>query len=463
MSNKTDIVEALEVHTERLHDNAYVHKKLIFFSQNDLSEQLVHTIKEAVKIRSGADIKLIANLRDDAGQTMLMRAAARGGADVVDLLLDLGADIDARTADQSTAMDFAADAGFYELGARILNFGRDTAASHVFKNERQNVTGQAAKADTMASTSKPALECLSDIGLLAWNGDIKDMQKLLGNDESYRSEINIEDGGKCGLSPFMLAYMRPNFDMMQLLLEKGANINATSKQGWTTLMFAARTGNFAAVAFFVSKGADVNHLSLDRWTALTIATKKGSIGCMRILLRAGADPNIKAQSDWTPIMHAAYRGDIAAVECLLRAGASLKESSARDETVMLLAAAAGSTRVVRRLLDAGCPPEPAWSRIRSTSNEETNTESELLCSESESAALQTSQQQVERRYGIGWTPLMLACQNGSLGVVVMLLDAGANTRPRSPMMKTALQIAKENGRVLIADYLSSWEARNGKA
>ncbi|SLM34906.1 Ankyrin repeat-containing domain [Lasallia pustulata] len=60
---------------------------------------------------------------------------------------------------------------------------------------------------------------------------------------------------------------------------------------------------------------------------------------------------------------------------------------------------------------------------------------------------------IERFYTVGWTPLMVACQIGNLEIFTMLLDAGANPEPKSPMFKTALGIAKENGRGDIAEYL----------
>jgi ankyrin repeat protein len=108
---------------------------------------------------------------------------------------------------------------------------------------------------------------------------------------------------------------------------------------------------------------------------------------------------------------------------------------------MLLAAAKGSLEVVERLLEAGCAPESEWSMVQA-----------------EDAAFGLGdklkpQQRIERVYKVGWTPLMVACQMGSLEIVKTLLDAGANPYPKSPMFKTALEIAKENGRVEIANYL----------
>lgn len=49
---------------------------------------------------------------------------------------------------------------------------------------------------------------------------------------------------------------------------------------------------------------------------------------------------------------------------------------------------------------------------------------------------------------------MVACQFGSLEIVEMLLDAGANPEPKSPLFKTALDIAKEEGWLEIVNYLT---------
>jgi hypothetical protein len=48
---------------------------------------------------------------------------------------------------------------------------------------------------------------------------------------------------------------------------------------------------------------------------------------------------------------------------------------------------------------------------------------------------------------------MLACQSGSLEIVKIPVQAGASTPPRSLMSNTALEIARENGRLGITAYL----------
>ncbi|RMZ79301.1 hypothetical protein DV737_g3445, partial [Chaetothyriales sp. CBS 132003] len=390
------------------------------------------------------------------GETPLMIAASQGFDSVVDLLLDLGADPNIAAPGEQTALDMATDAGYFTTAQKLVNGGADASKSHVFKkifsNEREYAGEMTKRSTRLVPSSQINPATLTPLGRAAFYGDIDMTRKLLGSDSTGPSQCDIEEGAELGCSPFSLASIEGHFEIMDLLLARGANINATSKHGWTPLMLATKRKDEECVSYLISKGADVNHLSPDRWTALAESTSRGFTRIMARLLDAGADPEIRAQSDWTPLMHAAYRADIEAVDLLLGVGASFEEISARDETVMLLAAAQGSAEVVRRLLDAGCTPESMWSKAPDVraGGEKEGEQNPLESGQSSSVK---AQQRIERVYKVGWTPLMVACQIGSLEVVAMLLDAGANPAPKSPMFKTALEIAKENGRTEVAEYL----------
>lgn len=58
---------------------------------------------------------------------------------------------------------------------------------------------------------------------------------------------------------------------------------------------------------------------------------------------------------------------------------------------------------------------------------------------------------------------MVACQVRNLEIVEMLLYAGANAESRSPMFKTALEIARENGRSEVADVVENWLTKGSVA
>ena len=55
---------------------------------------------------------------------------------------------------------------------------------------------------------------------------------------------------------------------------------------------------------------------------------------------------------------------------------------------------------------------------------------------------------------------MTACQNGHEEIVRLLLEAGASTRPRNPLNKSASEIARESGRTAIVSLLENYNREN---
>ncbi|KXX77505.1 Ankyrin-1 [Madurella mycetomatis] len=434
--------EELQQHPELLKDQQFITRQLAFFASRGMEEAMEELLARIVSSCSRDELHILTRARIETDKTLLMVSAAQGLGRIVQQLLDLGADPNVTVGlNQQTALDVAADAGYFSIAQQLVASGADASQAHTFtkilSNEREyageNTKVSVGKQSPSNPVSKINFGMLKPLGRAAFEGDMTSVSTLLRNQESGPSRCDIEEGAEAGCAPFLLASMRNHLEMMVLLLSHGANINTTSMRGWTPLMLASERGDEDCVKWLSSK-----------------ATNKGFTRIMALLLDAGADPEIRAQSDWAPLMHAAYRGDIEAVNLLLDAGASFEEISARDETVMLLAAAAGSATVVKRLLAAGCPPDSMWSRAG-----EPHTSGLLP----KSAAPQDYpvtpklQERIERVYKVGWTPLMVASQVGNLEIVAMLLDAGANLEPKSPMFKTALEIARENGKLEVAEYL----------
>jgi ankyrin repeat protein len=65
-------------------------------------------------------------------------------------------------------------------------------------------------------------------------------------------------------------------DMVKLLLDKGADVNAKGEHGWRPLMEAANRGHSEVTKLLLKKGADVNLKHEYGWTALKIAKGKGN-------------------------------------------------------------------------------------------------------------------------------------------------------------------------------------------
>jgi ankyrin repeat domain-containing protein 50 len=404
-------------------------------------------------INPSSDLARVMDAEITPGMTALMLAAAEGNTPVVELLLDCGADPNLSRSDHHTAADLAGDAGYFTISQLLLDKGAEMSLCHLLRRiliERRNgINLNRNSPEHKTEELGIQVSALPPICRAAFDGDVENMRHMFGTDPA---SYDIEDGAYNGLTPFILASLNCHLEIMDLLLSQGANVNATSNRGWTPLMLAVKRNGIECVRALLTHGADVNHLSPDRWTALAEATNNGFTHLMTLLLQADADTESKSQHDWTPLMHACFRGDLAAVDILLSEGAVVSISSSRDETPMLLAAASGSVAILERLLKEGSAPEPAWSRTNSYS--ETDDRFEGVGDGSNAGLL-------ERAYQVGWTPLMLACQSGSVEIVRLLLDAGANTQSRSPLLKTALEIAKENGRTDVADFILARSCQRG--
>ena len=432
------LTEKLQQHPELLRDRGFTTLRLSYFAAHGIGDAAEELLQQLVNSCPKDELRILVNTKSETGETLLMLSAAQGLGSIVQLLLDLGADPSLTVGPaQWTALDFAADAGYFSIAQQLVAGGADASQAHVFakilSNEREyageNTGVGPGKQVTPGPASKTNPSTLTPLGRAVFEGDMPSVVRLLGSESSGPSRCDIEGGAAVGCAPFLLASVQSHFEMMDLLLSHGANINTTSKHGWTPLMLATQRGDERCLKWLVARGADVNHLSPDRWAALSEATNSGFTQIMALLLEAGADPEVRAQSDWAPLMYAAYRGDIEAVNMLLEAGASFEEISAHDETVMLLAAAAGSATVVRRLLDAGCPPDSVWSRI---ADPLAGQEAQGSADSEGSTATPKLQERIERAYRVGWTPLMVACQVGNLEIVTILAEAGPIQSPRVP-------------------------------
>jgi ankyrin repeat protein len=105
-------------------------------------------------------------------------------------------------------------------------------------------------------------------------------------------------------------------DMIRLLVDAGADVNAGNDMGHTPLHLAA---NVDAVRVLVTAGADVNARSLDGSTPLHLAVEEpGRVGVVEALLAAGAEVGAVNARGRTPLDIAVARGENAKITLLQR-------------------------------------------------------------------------------------------------------------------------------------------------
>jgi ankyrin repeat protein len=76
--------------------------------------------------------------------------------------------------------------------------------------------------------------------------------------------------------------------VVQLLLARGAEVNAGDDYGLTALMRASRKGHREIVQALLAKGADVNAKDKEGRTALMWASRRGHREIQEMLIKAGA-------------------------------------------------------------------------------------------------------------------------------------------------------------------------------
>lgn len=81
-------------------------------------------------------------------------------------------------------------------------------------------------------------------------------------------------------------------ELFEMILARGADINATGEKNGTPLMAAVGNGDKKAVLYLFAHGADINARDHDGWTAIMMAAYTKQSEMVRFLLKRGADPTV---------------------------------------------------------------------------------------------------------------------------------------------------------------------------
>lgn len=104
-------------------------------------------------------------------------------------------------------------------------------------------------------------------------------------------DVNLRDPDE-GVTPLFRAVTSDSLDNLELLLARGADVNARDLAGRTPLWYAATGLNTGPITLLCQHGADVNAQDLGGGTALMHASDMCYTWDIRALLDAGADPRI---------------------------------------------------------------------------------------------------------------------------------------------------------------------------
>ncbi|MGD2072771.1 MAG: ankyrin repeat domain-containing protein, partial [Candidatus Thorarchaeota archaeon] len=197
---------------------------------------------EGVKkaIEKGADI----NAQNEFFlESALHIASSKGFLEIVEFLVDYGADILLLNATDFTPIHLAARDG--RIGVVELLLSKAERIPERILNDAMHVGQMSVDGDPRivqmlenyrVKQAKPSTGSVenAEVALLEGAHD-GDSEKVIAALEAG-AQIEIVDNR--GMTPIIWAALRGHLDVVKLLLEKGANINSTNWAGWTPLMQA---------------------------------------------------------------------------------------------------------------------------------------------------------------------------------------------------------------------------------
>jgi len=409
-------------------------------SGKTLNERLIEAARDGRADEVGALIHDGAKVdaRDDSLWTPLILAASTGQVEIVKALLKAGADVNATNSVGSTALMLAARAGDATVVRLLLDakspvnakgYMGMTALHYAAHEEKVDVMELllAAGADISAQS-----EVDTPLDVAAYWGHVDAVRRLL----RHGCPVNVRS--KEGIAPLDSAIMGENAstNVIRMLLDAGANINAQGGDGHTALICAAQLQTRAEVLeFLIQSHADLNKTDNQGWTALMLARQSGQDEAVKVLKAAGAQER-------TNLSYAAAVGDLATLQLLLAKQDVNRPKQKELDDAVYMAVQNHHADVVKELLAHGANPNA-------------------------------------RMYG-DWTAFVLACREGDVKIARQLLVAGADVNlPRSyngdtPLMQAAAYMPAEFVNEIIAkgaqvnvmtrdgDTAAGWAAFGGK-
>jgi ankyrin repeat protein len=191
-----------------------------------------------------------------------------------------------------------------------------------------------------------------------------------------------------------------------VLLRAKANPNAVNRYNVPPLALASTNGNAAIVKLLVDAGADVNATMTGGETVLMLASRSGNVDAVKALLASGARTQARERHSQTALMWAAAEGNTAVVRLLIEMGADINATLNSGFTAFFLAVREGRLDTVRTFLDAGIDVNATLPRPAN--------------------APRSAAASYIRPVDGGTSPLLLAVQNGHFELAIALVDAGAD-------------------------------------
>ncbi len=248
-------------------------------------------------IASGADVNATV---DHANSSPLGLAAGSGNSEIVQVLLDAGANIKFESPKGYTVLinimySLHDDEKLVPMAEFLVRNGAEMDCETEYGESPLNVASRLGEFDAV----RLLLDAGGDPSPLQWTelmkavalGTCDDVQRFLDGGGS------LDDRDRWDRTPWLLTSFVEDVEKARTLHSAGADVNDRGRGGDTALMYCAARGNADMLHWLVEIGTDIEAVDDAGNTALMLAAQAGETTCVHLLLEAGADPSRKNEYD----------------------------------------------------------------------------------------------------------------------------------------------------------------------
>ncbi|THY57785.1 ankyrin [Aureobasidium pullulans] len=304
----------------------------------------------------GADV----NIATTVSKTTPLHNAVNSAA-VVQLLLKMGACVDARDSENKTPLMSACET---VASAQVVDILIDAGADPMIKDKTYGATGlhYSCFSDDFAPVVIASSKCVeidvrdksesTPLMWASWNAHPGAVKELL---KAGSVDTCVTKAG--GINAFLYAVMDGYVEVVKLLLVHNPGIiTAVDKRKNTALHFACREGRLDVLKLLLDTDAsNIGAVNSKSYTAFDEAAKGGHTDIVAFMLaRDDVDPHHRSVRDSTPLLLAVYTGKKDLIEMLMNVeGTDLAHGSTGGMTLFKMAAFMGLASLCRTLIEKG--------------------------------------------------------------------------------------------------------------
>jgi len=374
--------------------------------------------------------------------TALAWAAYKGYLRCCQILLDNGANPQARCADGLTALHLAASSGYARIVSLLLERGAQV--------DVKSAKGQTPLFHACQKGHSQVVQMLLSAGA---NANLQDEQQLsplhlgaiYGQSDCvgiliHEGHAQVDLKSSTETTPLHYAVRGGHVEVVKCLLENGASLSfdtstshSASQGGGSLLFIAVENGDIECTRILLEFGCSVHQTvnmkllihkdfeTSDCVQPLALAASKGHGEIVDLLIQYNADIQARTSKGWTPLDLAVLNGHTACVKRLLSHGATVdnkvKTLGKMSFTLVQFSARFGHREMLRMLVDKLKSQQESKSLDAATDNNDNNTGSDKsLCAHSET--------------------------NGSEGLSCSSLSSSSSNRATGHVASSATMIAK---------------------